>query len=320
MFRSTTTKLGVFVLACALAHAPSVARAQTQEELKQARELFQEAYKDEQEKRYAEALEKFRRVAAVKETPAVRYRIGATLEGSGKLREARDTFRALAAAKDQLKPDEKEIAASAAERVVDIDRRMPKLVVTARNPPEAMRLFVDGVPVGVSAQGSEVEIDPGDHVVAATAPGHVAFEEHVSVQEGARVSLEVVMTKETPSKDEPPPPTTGRNRTLGFVALGAGAALAVAGSALLVVREGDIDDIETICPNGACPSSRRADVEDARDRASTFGPLGVGLLAGGIVAAGVGIYFLARPGAPPSASLLARPLRDGAAFGLGGRF
>src|SRR6185436_6559720 len=79
--------------------SPRAAHAQSEDELKAARELFQEAYKDEQEKRYPEALDKFRRVAKVKESASVRYRIASVLEPMGRLREARDAYRAVAGMK-----------------------------------------------------------------------------------------------------------------------------------------------------------------------------------------------------------------------------
>ena len=44
---------------------PKMMKAAKSEELKAARELFQEAYADEPEKRFAQALQKFERVAAV---------------------------------------------------------------------------------------------------------------------------------------------------------------------------------------------------------------------------------------------------------------
>jgi hypothetical protein len=313
VYRSTTTRC--LALAIALAIVPSRARAQSPEELKQARELFQQAYKDEQEKRYADALEKFLKVAAVKETPAVRYRIGAALEGSGRLREARDTFRALAANKDQMKPEEQEIAASAAERVLDLDRRVPKVLLRAENAPPETRVLVDGAPVPTSAQPNAIELDPGDHVVAATAPGHRPFENRITLQERAEAPVSVVLEKDEP----PPPPPPAPSRTLAFVAIGAGAALAITGTALLVAREGAVSDIEDACPNGVCPSASRNFVEDARDRAELFGPLGVTFVALGAVAVGAGVYLLTRK-APSNAAFFARPHGGGAALGWGGRF
>jgi hypothetical protein len=316
VFRSTTTKSLALILA--LAMIPAVSRAQTPEELKQARELFQQAYKDEQEKRFADALEKFRKVAAVKETPAVRYRIGAVLEGSGRLREARDTFRALAATRDQLKPEEQEIAASAAERVLDLDRRVPKLLVRAENAPPDTRLLVDGAPVPVTEQPHAVELDPGEHLVAATAPGHRAFEGKVTLPERSEVPFPVVLEKETP----PPSPPVAGNKTLAWIAIGAGAALAITGTVLLVDRESAIQDIKDACPgpDGSCPTISRQYVEDAESRAALFEPLGVSFIAVGAVAVGAGIYLLTRKSPAPAPSTTAWFPRGGAQLGLSGRF
>ena len=61
--RGATTAARVFVLVASMLLVASRSFAQSPEELKAARELFQEAFKDEQEKRYADALEKFQRVA-----------------------------------------------------------------------------------------------------------------------------------------------------------------------------------------------------------------------------------------------------------------
>src|SRR6476469_7624660 len=93
----------VLLLSClsgsAVAVLPREAHAQSEQDLQRARELFQEAYKDEQEKRYDVALEKFRQVAQVKESAQVRYRIASVLESMNRLREARDAYRACAAMK-----------------------------------------------------------------------------------------------------------------------------------------------------------------------------------------------------------------------------
>lgn len=315
MYRSTTTR-HAFALCLALGLAPAVAHAQTPDELQQARELFQQGYRDEQEKRFAEALEKFRRVASVKETPAVRYRIGAALEGLGRLREARDTFRALAAASDQMKADEQDIAASATERVVDLDRRVPKLLVRVEGPPPDVRLVVDGAPVAASAQGTAIELDPGDHVIAATAPGHQPFETKIVAEERAETPVAVVL-----EKDAPPFFLTAPRKTFAIVVIGAGAAAAVTGAALLFARESSISDLEDACPGGLCPGGRRAELEETRDRAALFGPLGGVFVAVGVVAIGAGIYLLTRPApARAAAAVFARALREGAAFGVGGRF
>src|SRR5258706_15123609 len=65
----------------AIAAPPAPSQAQVQA----ARELFQEAERDEDAKRWAEALEKLRRVAAVRLTPGVRYHIALCEENLGQL-------------------------------------------------------------------------------------------------------------------------------------------------------------------------------------------------------------------------------------------
>ena len=80
MSRGTRTRARLFGLGLVVALSAGGRGALAQQkdpspdELSAAREMFQDAYKDEQEKRYAQALEKFQRVAAVKESASVRYR------------------------------------------------------------------------------------------------------------------------------------------------------------------------------------------------------------------------------------------------------
>src|SRR5262249_54383070 len=77
--------LGAFSLPLALA---SPALAQPQDELAQGRQLFSEALSDEEHHRYADALEKYKKVLQIRETASIRYRMGLTLEGLGRLNEA----------------------------------------------------------------------------------------------------------------------------------------------------------------------------------------------------------------------------------------
>jgi hypothetical protein len=196
--------LAVAVSSTALnAHAQQPAITPT--ELKAARELFQEAYKDEQEKRYAQALEKFHRVAAVKESASVRYRISSVLEALGRMKEARDGFRALAAAKPTLPANEQEIAGSAAERAHLLDKKIPKLVVRlAENPPPDTRVSVDGAPVPATTTPSKaIELDPGEHTVQATSPTSKPFEQKVTLTEGVETPVVIGLV---PAENTPPPP------------------------------------------------------------------------------------------------------------------
>jgi len=323
----------------ALAGAPA-ARAQTADQLKAARELFQEAYKDEQEKRFDAALEKFQRVARVKESAAVRYRIASVLDALGRLREARDAFRALAASKPSLPAAEQEIADSAAERALALDKRIPRLVLRldAKWPADA-RMTVDGAPVPASSTSSRiVEVDPGDHVVAVSSSTTRTVETRVAVADGGEVSHTIAVPEEhraavppaavSPAPSEEPRANGAPDRTLGYVALGAGGALVVTSAILLAVRSGDIDDLRAACPGDVCPGARRAELESTHDRAELFGPLALGAGLAGLAALGVGGYLVLRPGAAaptssaPHTSVVFGPraVRGGGMVALGATF
>ena len=296
------------VLAATIAVAVSLvampAPAQTQEELKAARELFQEAFKDEQEQRLPEALEKFQRVAKVKESASVRYRIATVLAAMGRWREARDMYRALAAARPSLPPNDYETSDSAAEKAAELDRRIPRLALRIQdNPPAEARVTLDGAPVPVSTTPRSIELDPGEHVIAASSSRGPVIEHTVTLPEsGGEVSHTVMFATEQPKG-------LSRNNTLAWVAIGGGGALLLGGVAVLLAREGAIDDINASCPNRLCPAASRSNVESDRDRAELFGPLGVGLGLVGLAAVGVGVYFLVRnPKAAHTGGTSAHPL------------
>ena len=328
-----TTRLAAFALAVALAYPPANAFAQSspsrtsESDLSAARALFQDAYRDEQAGRYPDALAKFRRVAVVRESASVRYRIASVLASLGRLRESRDAFRALAASRAQLTGGDLDIADSAAERAQTLDRRIPRVVLKldAPPPPDA-RVTIDGAPVPVAVSARRFELDPGEHVVQATAPSAFSSESKVTLAEGGEATVTVVLAPRAGTKrvesSEPFTPTTPhpsppRGNTMPILALGFGGALVVTGVLLLVARENDVSDIKDAC-SPTCPTANRQSLESKHDDALLFGPLGFALGGAGLAIAGVGAYFLLRPadGAASTTSasvrVAAQPLAGGA--------
>jgi tetratricopeptide (TPR) repeat protein len=332
-------------MAAAARPASAQSRTPTPDELKAARELFQDAFKDEQDKRFDAALEKFQRVAGVKESASVRYRIASVLESLGRLREARDAFRALVAAKWTLPASEQEIADSSAERAHALDKKIPRLLIRLQdNPPPDARVTIDGAAVPASTTVRPIELDPGEHLVQASAPTARSSETQVTLVDGAEVAVTVVLpllavkpVKGAGSPLPPPPPDASprRNNTLAYVALGAGGVLLVTGTILLAERASDISKLERACPNGVCPKSNQSALQADHDQAQLFGPLGATCLLLGLAGAGVGAYLLwfapapAASGAPSSGTsapglggvrIAPRAIWGGAALGLDASF
>jgi hypothetical protein len=179
---------------------------------------------------------------------------------------------------------------------------------------------IDGKPT----QPGRIELPPGTHVVEMTKPGSDLWRRRVRVSAGQVTKLQPALID-----------TADREHTemTGFAVLGGAAALLAAGFVTALVSEHaanearDIQRIESArSPSDPMtdkePLRTRADFDAARDRASTFGVISDIAIGAGLVAAGVGAYFLYKgekqptDGAPPFAiapvhggALIARELR-----------
>jgi hypothetical protein len=323
------------------ASAQGPAGGPSPEELTAARALFGEALRDEEKNHFAAALEKFQRVAAVKETPPVRYRIGTCYEGLGRRAQAFAAYQATVRL-GEGEPQGADVVQAARARMDALSKRVARLTLTlSRDAPQEAEVRIDGENVG--AVRDAVPLEPGSHVVTANAPGRAPFRSELTLYEGAEASLAIPLDSAAPpaqtalvaeagpqtqavrdrGSSEPVP--AGSWRTLGWVAVAGGGALLVGSTVVLLVRHADIVALNSDCPPpksicriGANPD----DVNATRSRALAEGPIGVTLGAVGVVAAGLGVYLLATssPSSSPSAGITPVAWRDGAAVAAWGTF
>src|ERR1700722_1508040 len=161
MFRCARYLIGVAGLAAfgaistpARSQAPP---ARTEEELAAARKVFADALRDQEDQRFATALEGFRRVRGVRDTAPVEYRIGLCLEGLGRLAEAISAYDA-ALRLSESDASLADVAAASHARHEALSRRVAHLTLTLSNP--AVRdaeIRVDGKPQPVG----DLVLDPG---------------------------------------------------------------------------------------------------------------------------------------------------------------
>lgn len=289
----------------ALLH-PAAALAQSDDDLAAARRLFAEAVADQDAKRYDTALEKFRRIDAVKDTANVRYRIATCLEALGKRAEALVNYQAAErlGAGDRTSVD---VVRAASERAADIDRVLPRLVVELpASAPAGTQVKVDDVPADPAGMHDGLILDPGTHTITATAPGDAPFRTGVTLPEGGRVSIAVALeplaAPAPPSPPPPPPPTEppppqGGTAAGAWVSIAIGGALAAGAITSFALRASNLSTLDRDCTNAgsgtlSCPSSRTSEVNSAHDAAAIEGPLGIGLAAGAAVAGTIGVLWL----------------------------
>jgi hypothetical protein len=301
-------------------------RAQTEEQLADARKLFAEAVADEDANRYDTALEKFRRVEAVKETPNVRYRIATCLEALGRRAEAMANYDAAVrlAETDKTGAD---VGREASARAAQLDRIVPHLtiVVPPTAPPDT-RVRVDDQPVTTDALRNPIPVDTGKHIITAEASGRAPYRTGVILPEGAGVTITIALEPPSPpggadaappadagSPEQPAASPTGSPSPLAIGLLGLGGALAIGSVVSFVLRSSNLDTMNKDCPSSAtdgtlnCPRSTMNDVNGARNAALVEGPLGWGLAIGAAGAIGVGTWLLVtrRPAQEPRAVQLA---------------
>ena len=302
--------------------APAFAAAQTPAELSDARKTFTSALTDEEHGNFEVALEKFRRVQAVRETVAVRYRVGACLEALGRLKEASVAYEGAIALGSGGDPSNAESIKAARAKVADIGKRMPQLsLIVSETAPPGVEVELDHEVVPAAALRAPILVDPGPHVVSANAPGATPFRTDLALAEGAHLSLAIPLVVPPPAivppppiappkKEVPPDSSEHRPNVAGWIAVGAGAALLVGAGAFVLVRHGEISDLNRACTGGVCPRSREAELTSLRSHAVTNGTVGATFAVAGVVAAGVGAYLLLVKGGPAvSASVSATDAR-----------
>jgi hypothetical protein len=281
----------------ALTDVPAL--AQSEEALAAARATFADGVADENAKRYEAALEEFRRVAAVRETTNVRYRIASCLDALGRRADALASYEAAVrlGAGDAPSAD---AVQEARERAAQLDRVVARLTISFSAPPPAgAEVRVDETLLDPNAVGDAIRLDPGPHSVTATAPGAAPFRTAVTLLDGSRLSLAVDLE---PLAGADVAASSSRARVArsapvgGYVALGMGGALAVGSVVSFVLRASSLATLEKDCAGAgntlSCPQSRSAEVNGAHNAAQVEGPLGIGLGLGAAVAAGLGVWLI----------------------------
>lgn len=297
---------------------------QTSDALSAARALFADALRDEEAGRFPEALEKFRRVRDVRDTPPIEYRIGRCYEELGQPVPA---FAAYRAAKDLARDDSqwRDVAGAATERLEALAARLARLTLVMPPMPDGAadaEVRVDEEVIAPAALRAPIPLPAGRHMVVATAPRTVPFRSEIVLAEGAQVSVVVLLEPMSTAPDASGPASRSPARTAGWIVLGGAVLVSAASVVLLVIRHDDIAHLDQACPGGRCPpGADAAELQSTRSRALAEGPAAIGCGVAGLAAAGVGAYLLlaARVPASSAASWL-RPYvaPDGAGVALAG--
>jgi tetratricopeptide (TPR) repeat protein len=214
----------------------------------------------------------------------------------------------------------------ARQRIAALEPRLPKLTIRAPKAAVAGLIVTrDDVPIDVAVLGSSIYVDPGEHVVTASAPNYKTFTAMVSIAEADAKEVQIALELAPEVRRPDAPAVTivredvdpGKTRRLFGLTLG-GAGLVAGVTAIgfgLAARESwnsAFDD--GLCDRATLECSRDGQdlTRTARTRAlvaNIVGGTGIAMLAGGAI-----LYFTA----PSRADVAVTPTAGGAAVTIGG--
>lgn len=289
--------------------------AQSDEDKAAARALATQGAEALQAGKHAEALDLVTRAEALLHAPPHLLLIGRAQVGLGRLVAAKETF--LKAIREQLPstapPAFKKAQAEAKEDLDAIEPRIGSLrialKVTGGSAASKVTVKLDDQFVSSALIGVHRPVDPGKHIVAAFPPGASPVTQEITLGDGEKKEVELVVNVPVSLVDEenkfnkpppppPPPPPAGTSslRILGIAGMGLGVAGLVTGGVFLGLSSSTqtkADEAFTKCKAqpGGCTVAERKDVSDLDQNAATQGTIGIAALVGGGVLAGAGVVL-----------------------------
>lgn len=294
-----------------------------------AQQLFDSALADAEAGNLAAACPKFLASQEADPKTSTLLNLGACYEKNGQTASAWGAFReAETLARKIGRADWEQNARSHAEA---LEPRLVKLTIQVPEANKVPGLVIvrDGARLSSGEWGVAIPVDPGDHVITASAEGRTPWETRQSVRE-VSASVTVPLLVEKP-RDPVVVPVGGPRevvqrswwtplRTGGVVAIGVGGAAVVAGAVLGVVANGKYSDARDKCQNGDPRACSPGDVSSS-DSAYSLAGGATGAFVGGLIvaAAGAAIVIFA-PGPQDSPKTGTKPGVRVGVGSIGGTF
>jgi hypothetical protein len=313
--RKTLGSLASTLLALSLSTCPALAQPSASDRAT-ARALAEEGGEALDKKNYEIAADRFSRADALVHAPTLSLELARAQVGLRRFVEAQETY--LRIIREGVPPGSPPAFTKAFQDAQKEIKAIPPrlgwvtLTVTGAN---AFIVTIDGNEVPKAALDVKRAVNPGNHVVKASADGYVANETTFTVGEGesAAVSMTLDPMPSSPTAKPPTPsaakttittasgaqvgtdsgrPRGSTQKTLGIVALGVGGAGLMVGSITGLVAISRHGDLQTNCPGGQCPESQQKNLDSYR----TFSTIStIGFIVAGAGAIGGMTLLLTSP-------------------------
>ena len=302
-----------FALSLGMAASPQ-AWAQSDADRATARSLGQEGQQAFENKDYPTAEDRFRRADTMVHAPTLVLGLARALAAEGKYVEAQESYNRII--REGLPPGAPEVfkrALDDAKKEVDaISAKVGAVTITVKaaggGDIPAPQVVLDEHPINSASLGVRRAIDPGAHVLRATADGYKPGELRFSTTEGGSADAPLTLEKDpnaaavaaapvpvaapigasSSSADMGQTTPSSARKIAPWIAFGVGGAGLVVGGITGIVAIGKHSNLSGECPKGACGPAAQSDLSSYH----TMGAIStVGFVVAGVGAA-VGVILL----------------------------
>ena len=330
----TRRRATIFALATTLLAASTsstTALAQSDADKATARSLGQEGQAALDKKDFKGAEDRFRRADSLFHAPTLALGLARSQAALGRFVAAQETYNRII--REGTAPGAPAVFVKAIEdaksEVGGVSAKVAGVTITVAGP-ENPKVLLDDASVPAAALGVNRPVDPGAHVVKATADGFEPAETKFSVAEGGSAIAALTMRKSAVAAGPVPAvvpatapgaaPVAGTTtpsdtamtgsadtgvsskssqKTIGFVALGVGGAALAVGAVTGLLALGKHSTLQDACPNGVCPAGQQSDL----DSYHTMGTIStIGFIAGGAGVIAGTVLILTAPKSAPAAT------------------
>jgi len=266
-----------------------------------ARELAREGLALFQEGRFEAAYDKFAEANQLRRAPTLLLFMARCEREVGRLLEAQKLYQAVV--DEPLGPDASppfvEAQETAGPELEELRDRIPSVRIAVGGPPlSTTEVRVDGELVDSSLLDDPVPLNPGRHVLTASAPGFVSASHELElVEDGSVMPVQLDLEPE-PGGEGAEAIAAGTEGAPGplwpsIVAFGVGGAALGVGAVTGGIALSQTADIRSRCTHNICPPEEL----DKRDEARTMATVSTAsFIAGGVLAAAGVVLFILRPG------------------------
>lgn len=253
--------------------------ADAPEEIEEARTLFRQGSAAEDAHDWELAVQKYKASLAIKKSALTLHHLAVAQRESGALVAALTTFREFVDAPQSDKsrsylPDAQAAIVALEQRVAKVRLLLPSEITNAS-------ATLDGRIVSGELTQTML-VDPGEHTVRVTAPGHQVFERRFSLHEGEANELSVLLP---PTSVPPAAEPWSRPIALPIALMSGGGLVAVVGAAVGIAGFVEADGVQAASSDAT--------------RLHNMGIVADVMIPAGGVAAGIGlILYLVLPSSP----------------------